>query len=551
LAVETVTVNLQQIRLDDAVWQVSRSEGEGAQSARFTLDLVDEEDRPLLRLVREYVLEPQSVESGRHDLTVTLSLENLTSAVLDVVLGQRGPLGIQQEYSRADSRYLYTATSPPETSEFPNLSGTAFSEIEADDKVLTEYKRDSGDRFWWHGAGNKYFTFVCVPRPRTGQERPEYVVQADVLNLNPEEEDLTAVTTRLLMRASLPPNGSWQAEQACYVGPNDKKAFEGNGNADYVRLGFAEILSVQYGSCTFSWLTSLMVWLLDGLYKVVPNYGVAIIILVIIVRALLHPATRKGQISMVRMQERMGKLQPKLEQLKKLHANDKMRLQQETMRLYKEEGINPASSMFNSCLPMLIQMPIWIALYTSLANNIQMRHQPFVLWIHDLTAPDALVPLSQAYQVPLLSLLTGPIQAFNLLPILMGITMYLQQKLMPKPQPPKPAEGGGSSPQFDQAAQMQKMMPIMSVFFALILYAMPSGLNLYIMTSSLFGTLEQYYIRKHIRKVKEKGEATPAPAAGPKGPPRPPKPPSWIARKLQELQKRAEEAQRMQSRKKR
>ncbi|MBN1513684.1 MAG: YidC/Oxa1 family insertase periplasmic-domain containing protein [Phycisphaerae bacterium] len=550
LALETITVNLQTIPLEDAVWQVSRSDSEEEQAVRFTLDVVDGEDRPLLRMIREYALQPQSVESGRHDLAVNLSLENLTNETLDIRLAQRGPVGIRQEYSRADDRYVYTAVSPSSEADLPKLNGVAFRKIASNEKALTEYKRDSGDHFWWHGAGNKYFTFLTVPLDGADGERPDCVVQADALDLNRKNESHTGVTTRLVLRASVPPGGTWESAQTCYVGPNDKESFLRESNADYARRGFAEILGVQYGSCAFGWLTNLMVWLLDGLHKAVPNYGVAIIVLVIIVRALLHPLTRKGQINMVRMQERMGKLQPKIEQIKKLHSNDKVRLQQETMRVYKEEGINPASSMFNSCLPMVIQMPIWIALYTSLANNIQMRHQPFVLWIHDLTAPDALIPFSQSYHVPLLSSLTGPIEAFNLLPILMGITMYLQQKLMPRPQTPASPRSTGSSPQFDQAAQMQKMMPVMSVFFSLILYAMPSGLNLYIMTSSLFGMLEQYYIRKHIRKVKEQDKGAGGAGIDRNRPPRPPRPPSWLARKFQQLQKRAEEAQRVQGRRK-
>ncbi len=550
LALETITVNLQTIPLEDAVWQVSRSESEKEQTVRFTLDVVDGQGRPLLRMTREYALQPQSVESGRHDLAVKLSLENLTSETLDIRLAQRGPVGIRQEYSRADDRYVYTAVSPSGAPNLPKLNGIAFRKIASNEKALTEYKRESGDHFWWHGAGNKYFTFLTVPLGQADGERPDNVVQAETLNLNRKNESHTGVTTRLVLRASMPPGGTWESAQVCYVGPNDKESFLRQSNADYVRLGFAEILSVQYGSCAFGWLTNLMVWLLDGLHTAVPNYGVAIIILVIIVRAMLHPLTRKGQINMVRMQERMGKLQPKIEQIKRLHANDKVRLQQETMRVYKEEGINPATSVFNSCLPMMIQMPIWIALYTSLANNIQMRHQPFILWIHDLTAPDALIPFSQAYHVPLLSSLTGPIEAFNLLPILMGITMYLQQKLMPRPQTPASSGSAGSSPQFDQAAQMQKMMPVMSVFFSLILYAMPSGLNLYIMTSSLFGMLEQYYIRKHIRTVKERDKKAGSAGTDTKRPPKPPKPPSWLARKFQELQKRADEAQRIQGRKK-
>jgi membrane protein insertase Oxa1/YidC/SpoIIIJ len=135
------------------------------------------------------------------------------------------------------------------------------------------------------------------------------------------------------------------------------------------------------------------------------------------------------------------------------------------------------------------------------------------------------------------------VESFNLLPFLMGITMYLQQKLMPKA---KTEPKSGTNPQMDQAAQMQKMMPIMSIFFVFILYAMPSGLNLYIMTSSLVGTLEQWRIRKHIREEKER-----APAETPVRPvPAKPRKPSWFMKKIQNLQKQAELAQQTQSKRK-
>ncbi|MDO8630689.1 MAG: YidC/Oxa1 family membrane protein insertase, partial [Phycisphaerales bacterium] len=189
-------------------------------------------------------------------------------------------------------------------------------------------------------------------------------------------------------------------------------------------------------------------------------------------------------------------LGPKIEEIKKKYANDKARLNQEMMKL----NINPASQVL-SCLPMFIQMPIWVALYLSLSNNIFMRHAPFLYgwtWIDDLTAQDAMIPFSTPMHVPIFG---WELTSFNLLPLLVALFMYVQQKTQPKPKP----NPNMTDQQRQQQESMQRMMPIMSIMMMLIFYKMPSGLNLYIMFSSVFGWLEQARIRKHIREQEEAG----------------------------------------------
>ena len=185
-------------------------------------------------------------------------------------------------------------------------------------------------------------------------------------------------------------------------------------------------------------------------------------------------------------------------------------------------------------VPMFLQMPIWVALFLSLSNNIGMRHQPLhFTWIHDLTAPDALYTFSSP--LPLIG------ESFNLLPLLVAVFMYLQQKLQPKPKP----NPNMSDQQRQQQEMMQKMMPMMSIMMLIFFYKMPSGLNLYIMFSSLFGTLEQIRIRKHIKEREEKGELNKAPRKGNDSPGgRKPGKSSFFER----LQKMAEEAQKSQPR---
>ena len=188
------------------------------------------------------------------------------------------------------------------------------------------------------------------------------------------------------------PGGTLTYPADVYIGEKDGRTFK--SEPDYFSRNYYYQISQGFGSCTFTFLVELMIWLLNSLYSIIPDYGLAIIIMVMIVRTLLHPITKKGQVNMVRMQQQMGEFAPKIEDIKKKFANDKARIQQETMKLYREHGINPAGQ-FLTCMPMVIQMPIWFALFLSLSNNIGMRHQPVnFTWINDLTAPDAMFEFS-------------------------------------------------------------------------------------------------------------------------------------------------------------
>jgi len=228
-----------------------------------------------------------------------------------------------------------------------------------------------------------------------------------------------------------------------------------------------------------------IIWLMNIMYRALPNYGIVIIILVFIVRLLMHPLTKKSQVSM----SKMGKLTPKMEEIKKKYANDKVEMNRQMMALYKEQGASP----FLGMLPMLLQMPIWVALYTAIDASISLRGARFLpVWITDLSAPDSIVTF------PSISLVLFSISAINLLPILMGVAFYVQQKLTPQ------QASAAANPQL---AQQTKMMAIMTtVLFPVMLYSAPSGLNLYIMASTFAGAIEQYVIKKHIEQ-KDKAEA--------------------------------------------
>lgn len=213
--------------------------------------------------------------------------------------------------------------------------------------------------------------------------------------------------------------------------------------------------TIDYG--WFWFLARPMLWVLNGINHVVMNYGVAIIIMTILLRLLMWPLTRKSYVNMAAMQ----KMQPEMQRIQKLYANDKMRLQMEMMKLYQTHKTSPMAG----CLPMLIQIPIFFALYKALLVSVQMRNAHF-LWISDLAAMDP----------------------YFILPILMGATMWLQQYLQTPP--------SKSSNPNDITAQTQRMMRWMPILFTIMFAWMPAGLVLYWTVSNVFGIIQMQIIKR-------------------------------------------------------
>jgi YidC/Oxa1 family membrane protein insertase len=303
----------------------------------------------------------------------------------------------------------------------------------------------------------------------------------------------------------VPPGTTVSEPLTVYMGPKDRRVFEGDlsapeGSEPYNFAVYRYIKLIQFQQGCYSYCISLYVimpilWLLDFLKGTIAfgNYGIAIMILVVIVRALLHPLTRASQVNMAKMGKQMRDVQPKVEAMKKKYADDKKRQSEEMMRIYKENKINPAGGVMG-CLPMLIQMPIWAALYSGLRNDIDLRHASFVPgWINDLAGPDLVLP--HAIPVighPLFHLpLVGDIYGLNLLPLLLTAVFYIQMKVSMASQP-KPAD--------EQQAQMQKISQYMIFIFPLSLYNAPSGLNLYIFASTMAGLLDTWLVRKTLKK---------------------------------------------------
>jgi YidC/Oxa1 family membrane protein insertase len=217
----------------------------------------------------------------------------------------------------------------------------------------------------------------------------------------------------------------------------------------------------------FWFLAQPALWLLTRLHDATGNYGVAIIIITILQKIGFYPLTQKSYKSMQAMQA----IQPKLEALKERHKGNKQKMNQEMMELYKRHGVNP----FGGCLPMVIQIPIFIALYNALGSSVELWRAPFALWITDLSAPDTL------FVVPFAIPYLGAAFAFRGLPLIMGISMFVQQKMSPTAGDPR---------------QAQMMLYLMPVMFTFIFWGMPSGLVLYWLVNNVLQIGHQYQMNR-------------------------------------------------------
>jgi YidC/Oxa1 family membrane protein insertase len=218
----------------------------------------------------------------------------------------------------------------------------------------------------------------------------------------------------------------------------------------------------------WSWLEPLTRFFeiaLDKLYLVIPNYGLAIIVLTVLVRLAVSPL----MVRQMRSAERMRSVQPRVKALQEKYKDDRQKQSEEMMKLWKEEGINP----LGGCLPLVFQFPVLIGLFYALRSSIGLRHAPFMLWIDDLSQPATLFTLPG---------LDFPVR---LLPIIMGASMVVQQKMTPTT---------GMDP-----AQEKMMLVMMPAMMLLISYTFPSGLVLYWTVSNLLGIGHQYWIRSKMQ----------------------------------------------------
>jgi len=461
----------------------------GSQIARFEAVIkVEGAGEPVIRLVKSYEVRP-----GSYMVDCEITVENLSENEEKVYFNMHGPGGFGRETFGRDIRSMVAA--------FENSQGEISSlrldggKLRKATDIETRRLKKPGGEFLWLAAVNKYFAAILVPQPDASKSYCDWVTDRIAAFHDPDGEndtgdenlssDLTVASQKKLA-AKGRPDSSQTYRFGLYIGPKDKSFFD--KNQMYKRLGFVNTIDFIGCCCPASiirplafGILAIMKWM-HGFWP--HNYGIVIIVLVLLVRLILHPITKKSQVSMSKMQ----KLGPMAEEIKKKYANNKTEMNKQMMTLYREQGASPIMGF----LPMMLQMPIWIALYSAVYASIDLRGARFLpFWITDLSLPDAIV----SFQTITVPLLRWKIQSLNLLPIMMGLAFYLQQKLMPS------QANASANP---QVAQQQKMMMIMMpLLFPLMFYNGPSGVNLYIMASTFGGVIEQYVIRRHIREKEE------------------------------------------------
>jgi YidC/Oxa1 family membrane protein insertase len=254
----------------------------------------------------------------------------------------------------------------------------------------------------------------------------------------------------------LAPSEKVESAYLLYMGPHELETLKhfGHGLDKAVNFGWTDIIARP------------LLYLMRFCYKYVHNYGVAIILLTIVIKILFWPLTHKSYKSMKEMQ----KLQPRLAKLREKYKGNKEQMNKEMMALYKTYKVNP----MGGCLPMIIQIPVFFALYRILGDSIELRHAPFMLWINDLSAPDRLFHF--AFKVPFMS----PPYGIPVLTLLMGVSMFIQQKMTPTPGDPSQA----------------KFMMFLPVVFTVMFINFPSGLVLYWLVNNILSIGQQYRIHR-------------------------------------------------------
>ena len=332
----------------------------------------------------------------------------------------------------------------------------------------------------WLGITDKYWMATLIPDQKTK-------VDASIKQTG-TGADVKYQIDYVAAGVTVAPNASTVTDAKLFAGAKIVRVI-----SDYeTKYGIEKFdLTIDWG--WFSFFTRPLFWLLEWLYVHLGNFGLAILSLTVIVKLVFFPLANKSYAAMSKMKA----LQPEMEKLKERYGEDRQRMNQELMQLYRREKVNPAAG----CLPILVQIPVFFALYKVLYTTIEMRHQPFYGWIKDLSAPDPLTILTGfgffPWHVPEF------LAFFNigLWPIIMGVTMYLQQKLNPQPTDPVQA----------------RVFQFLPILFTFMLAPFAAGLVIYWAWSNILSIAQQYYImRRH--GVPVGGGKMPVPATAPAAP---------------------------------
>ena len=371
------------------------------------------------------VTKTYTFRKGEYLVDVGYKVENATSETWD---GSLYSQIVRNRYNPDDNFMMYTYTGPV------LYDGQAESKYvkHSFDDLNTEIINSKAVNGGWAAMIQQYFLTAIVPN----QE-----VQNNYYAKPLGDDRYTVGVVEPLV--SIPAGGSGELMSQLFIGPEKQNLL--------AEIAPGLELTIDYGILTI--LAEPIFWVLDHIHSVVGNWGVAIILLTILIKLIFYKLSETSYRSMARLK----KFQPKLQQLKENYGDDKVIFQQKMMKLYKEEKINP----LGGCLPIFIQMPVFIALYWVLLYSVEMRQAPFMLWIEDLSAQDP----------------------YYILPVIMGITMYIQQKLNP-------------SAMMDE--MQQKVMKLLPFIFTIFFLFFPAGLVLYWVVNNILSVTQQWYITRKI-----------------------------------------------------
>lgn len=318
-------------------------------------------------------------------------------------------------------------------------------------KFSDKERKEEAGKVFWSGFRNRYYCAIIKP-----------LYDTKGYKIDPVNDTTLRVTVEADETTILPQNYV-EFESLIYIGPEKMGILKEYG------FGFEKIKK-YYRFGLFDWIAKIIESIMDFLYTIIPNWGVCIMIISVIIYFSMYPLTLKGMLSMKRMQS----LQPLIMKLKEKHKDNPQKMNKDMMALYKEHKVNP----LGGCFPMLLQMPVFIGLYQVLWRSVSFKGAGF-LWIKDLSEPDRLFLLP--FSLPFLG------NEFNLLPLIMVVVMFFQQKLSAK-------NMVITDP--SQAAQQKMMMTLMPVFLGFIFYKFASGLTLYFTMFYLFSTFTQWKMSK-------------------------------------------------------
>lgn len=512
----------------------------------FEATVADEADAPVLKIRRRYEQTP-----GSFSIAVRQSVENLSGRDLRLEWVQYGPIELHEDISgygldmrRVRFGYLQDPTRDP-SRQFVEADAKLAGRAAIIDQVVGSrqdhlwpnpdlYKNGAGELVWL-AQTSRYFAFAISPLvdDQAAAANVQNFTQSPLRKGFPLGAEVHAVvrgtsgdaaSAKLLLQLTSAPvevkaGASADLSFSAYAGPLGRQQLVTPGAPRYKALGLDQVVIYNLGGpcacCTFQWLANGLLWFLTFVHGIIGDWAISIMLLVVCVRAVLHPVTRRSQIGLMRFSKQMAGLAPKQAKLREKFKDDPKKLQAEMLQLMKDEKVNYSGML--GCLPMFLQSPIWFALYAMLYFSFELRHEPGYFgvfqaatggrwdFLADLSVADHFVYFGKSVlSIPLLGHITG----LNVLPLVMGLVFFVQQKYLTPPP---------SSALTPEQEMQQKMVKIMTVvMFPVMMYNAPSGLVIYFITNSTLGILESRWIRAHADKLDELAKTNP-PKSGPGG----------------------------------